>query len=130
MLSLADHLVEILAANQRPAPIRWLAREAQAPEGAVHAALKKDERFLGLPEGLWTTREFGNEVARRIALAFGESPFGPRDLRTVLGLDRKDVMPLLDWLQAKRWAAKIDGGFQWIGPLDLPELRTDGEESP
>lgn len=119
MISLPDHLEEILTKNQRPAPVRWLAREAQAPEGAVHAALKKDERFLGLPDGLWTTRSYGGQIAGRIAEAYAGRVFGPRDLRTALGIDRREVMPLLDWLQAKKWVVKAEGGFEWIGPLNL-----------
>jgi len=129
MISLPDHLEEILTQNRRPAPVRWLAREARAPEGAVHAALKKDERFLGLPDGLWTTRTYGSEMARRIAEAFGGRVFGPRDLRTVLAIDRREVMPLLDWLQAKKWAAKTEGGFKWIGPPGGLAGRMEGDEA-
>lgn len=124
IISLPDRLFEILGENARPAPVRWLAREAQAPEGAVLAALKADERFLGLPEGLWTTRRFGATVAGLIALRLKDQIFGPRDLRITLGVGRKEVIPLLDWLQAKKWVERVEGGCRWIGP-DNP---LDGSE--
>lgn len=129
MISLPDQLEEILSQNQRPAPVRWLAREVRAPEGAVLAALKKDERFLGLPDGLWTTRSYGCQMAGKIAGAFSSRVFGPRDLRTVLGIDRKEVMPLLDWLQAKKWVVKAEGGFEWTGPHDLTLNAKEEEET-
>lgn len=120
VISLADRIEEVLVQNGRPAPLRWLAREVQAPEGAVHNALKLDDRFLGLPDGLWTTRDYGNLVASIVLERLGDRIFGPRDLRIDLGIARKEVMPLLDWLKAKRWVEKIEEGYQWIGPDSVP----------
>ena len=131
IISLPDRLFEILGENARPAPLRWLAREAQAPEGAVLAALKADDRFLGLPEGLWTTRRFGATVAGLIAMRLKDQVFGPRDLRITLGVGRKEVIPLLDWLQAKRWVERVEGGCRWIGPDDpTPAPEEISEEMP
>lgn len=120
VISLADRIEETLIQNGRPAPLRWLAREVQAPEGAVHNALKLDDRFLGLPDGLWTTRDYGNLVASIVLERLGDRIFGPRDLRIDLGIARKEVMPLLDWLKAKRWVEKVEEGYQWIGPDSVP----------
>lgn len=120
VISLADRIEEVLSQNGRPAPLRWLAREVQAPEGAVHNALKLDDRFLGLPDGLWTTRHYGHLVAAIVLERLGSKIFGPRDLRIDLGIARKEVMPLLDWLKAKRWVEKVEEGYRWIGPDSVP----------
>lgn len=126
VISLADRIEEVLVQNGRPAPLRWLSREVQAPEGAVHNALKLDDRFLGLPDGLWTTRNYGHLVAAIVLERLGGRIFGPRDLRIDLGIARKEVMPLLDWLKAKRWVEKVEEGYQWIGPDSVPSLEVPG----
>lgn len=110
---LAARVAEVIAAQHAPVKLLEAARLMDLPIQAARAGLAKAvEQGLVLPVGLerFAAASRLEDLRAQAAAQFGAKPFGPKELRQVLEVPRRDVMGWLDALQEKGWAARTPQG--------------------